>query len=126
MFTTGIDIIEIDRIEDAVIRWGRRFLQRIYTQKELDYCHGRIPSLAALFSGKEAVIKALGIGATGIGWIGISWHEIEILPDNLGKPLVHLHDNALKRAQELNLGELAISLSHSKEYAVASVMGGTE
>ncbi len=121
MFTTGIDIIEIDRIEDAVTHWGEHFLQRIYTQKELGYCCGWAPSLAAIFSGKEAVMKALGSGVR-----GISWREIEILPDNLGKPLVHLHGNALKRAQTLNLGELAISLSHSKEFAVASVIGGTE
>ncbi len=121
MFTTGIDIVEIDRIEEAVTRWSGRFLQRVYTQKELDIYRGWIPSLAVLFAGKEAVMKALGTGAK-----GISWREIEILPDDRGKPLVYLHDKARKRAQELNLGELAISLSHSKKYAVASVMGGTQ
>ena len=120
MFTIGIDIVEIARIEEAVTHWSGRFLQRVYTEKELNICHSWIPSLAALFSGKEAVMKALGTGT-----VGISWHEIEILPDERGKPLVYLHGKAQLRAQELNISQLAISLSHSKEYATAAVVGGT-
>ena len=120
-YTTGVDIVEIDRIESAITKWSGRFLRRVYTEQEIEVCRGWIPALAVRFAGKEAVMKALGTGAK-----GVSWREIEILPDSRGKPLVYLHDRAQARARELNLGELAISLSHSKEYAIASVVGGTQ
>jgi holo-[acyl-carrier protein] synthase len=119
MHYTGIDIIEIERIEEAVARWGERFLKRIYTGRELEICRGHVPSLAARFAAKEAVMKALGTGAKGVGW-----KEIEILPDSKGKPLVYLRGRAQRQASELNLDGLAISLSHSRKYALASVVGG--
>lgn len=126
-YTTGVDIVEISRIESAISRWSGRFLQRVYTEEELKVSHGWAPALAARFAGKEAVMKALGTGANKIGWgEGVGWREVEILPDPKGKPLVYLHGRAQARAQELNLGEIAISLSHSREYAIASVVGGTQ
>ena len=115
--STGIDIIEIGRIERAVKRWGERFQEHIYTPAEIAFCRGRVPELAVRFAGKEAVSKALGTGI-----FGISWREIEILPDRLGKPLVRLYGRAQARAEALGLKEFAISLSHSNEYAVASVV----
>ncbi|MBI4299551.1 MAG: holo-ACP synthase [Chloroflexi bacterium] len=121
MLTTGIDIMEIERIEAALARWGDRFLWRVYSPKEIAFCRGRVPELAVRFAGKEAVMKALGTGARGVGW-----REIEILPMRGGKPLVHLHGRARSRADALGLGELAISLSHSRIYAVASVVGGRQ
>ncbi|MEA3407498.1 MAG: holo-ACP synthase [Chloroflexota bacterium] len=117
MLSVGVDIIRIARIERAVDRWGDRFLQRIYTDRELSYCRGRIPELAARFAGKEAVSKALGTGIK-----GIFWFEMEILGDHRGKPTVTLSGHALARAQELGLGEWAISLSHSDDNAVALVI----
>ena len=115
MQSIGIDIIEIGRIEKAITRWGERFLRRVYTGPELErYCK-KPSSLAARFAGKEAVIKALG-RRTG-------WKEIEILSDPRGKPLVHLYGKAQNRANKLGLENLAISLSHSREYAVACVAG---
>ncbi|MFQ5925411.1 MAG: holo-ACP synthase [Dehalococcoidia bacterium] len=120
MYHVGLDIIEIARIEEAMARWGQRFLHRIYTQGELDICRNRAPALAVHFAAKEAVMKALGTGVK-----GVAWRDIEVLANPDGKPLVYLHGGAQKRAEDLGLGELAISLSHSREYAIASVVGGS-
>ncbi|GAI48585.1 unnamed protein product, partial [marine sediment metagenome] len=92
------------------------FLHRVYTEPELKLYHKKPSSLAVRFAGKEAVIKALGTQAK-----GVSWKEIEILSDPSGRPLVHLYGKAQKQASGLGLNNLAISLSHSKEYAIACV-----
>lgn len=114
----GIDIIEISRIERAIARWGERFLRRVYTEPELKLYRKKTPSLAARFAGKEAVIKALSPRDT-----RVSWTEIEILPEPNGRPRVNLYGRALERATALGLDNLDISLSHSREYAIAFVMG---
>jgi len=116
MLTVGVDIVEIARIEGVTQRWGERFLERVYTPSELAYCRGRTEHLAARFAAKEAVSKALG---TGIG--NITWREIEVLPDEGGQPRVYLQGSARHRADRLGLTSLAISLSHSGEYAIAFV-----
>lgn len=121
MHTVGVDIVEIDRIEEAVQRWGERFLNRVFTPKEVDYCRGRVPELAVRFAAKEAVMKALGTGVR-----GISWREIEVLPMRGGKPLVFLYGKAQRRAEFLGLRDFAISLSHSRDLAIASVVGGSD
>lgn len=112
----GVDIIEVGRIGRALQRWGERFTRRVYTERELAYCRRRLPELAARFAAKEAVSKALGTGLR-----GVSWREIEVLGDNLGKPLVLLHGRALQRAEHLGLKSFAVSLSHTREYAIAFV-----
>ena len=117
MHHIGIDIIEIVRIKEAIDHLGERFLHRIYTEPELRQCRRKPSSLATRFAGKEAVMKALGTGAR-----GISWREIEILAEPSGKPSVHLHGKAQDKADALGLADLAISLSDSKEYAVAFVV----
>ncbi|HUT15435.1 MAG TPA: holo-ACP synthase [Anaerolineae bacterium] len=119
MISVGVDIIEIERVQRAIWRWNERFLNRIYTRAELAFCKGRIPELAARFAGKEAISKALGTGL-----IGISWQEMEVLADAWGKPLVRLHGRAEDRAVLLGLREFAISLSHSRDHAVALVVAG--
>jgi holo-[acyl-carrier protein] synthase len=119
MYSVGIDLIEIDRIEAAVARWGERFFKRVYTEAEREHCRDRAPELAARFAAKEAVMKALGTGIRGVGW-----REIEVLPNRDGKPLVHLYGGARRKAEELGLGAIAISLSHSRDYALASAVGG--
>ncbi|UCC77703.1 MAG: holo-ACP synthase [Anaerolineales bacterium] len=119
MTSVGVDIIEISRIQRAIARWDERFLDRVYTPAELAFCRGRVPELAVRFAGKEAISKALGTGMFGVSWI-----EMEILADVRGKPLVHLHGRAATRAARLGLNEFAISLSHSREYAVAFVVAG--
>ncbi len=118
MHCTGIDIVEIGRIKGAVARRGERFLHRLYTEAELRLCRNRAPALAVRFAAKEAVMKALGTGAKGVGW-----REVEILSLSSGKPVVRLYGRALRRAQELRLNSLAVSLTHSREYALASVVG---
>jgi len=120
MLSVGVDIIEIERIERAITRWDGRFLQRVYTDAELMLCRGRVPELAVRFAGKEAISKALGTGL----W-GVSWREMEVLADLRGKPLVYLHGRAAQRATRLGLTEFAISLSHSRDYAVAFVAAGS-
>jgi holo-[acyl-carrier protein] synthase len=114
----GIDIIETSRIRDAVTRWGDTFLRRIYTEAEYKCYRGRLPSLAARFATKEAVIKALGVKGKGIGY-----RNIEVLADAGGKPQLILHGQAKKYANALGLADIAISLSHCREYAVACASG---
>jgi holo-[acyl-carrier protein] synthase len=116
----GVDIIEIARIEKAVGRWGEEFLHRVYTNPELELYQKKLLSLAARFAAKEAVIKALG-KPNGVG----SLREIEILSDPRGKPLVNLYGKAQNQARGLGLDKFAISLSHSREYAIAMVAGET-
>ena len=115
----GVDIIEIERIESAIRQWGDHFLNRIYTEDELNICQGLISSLASRFAAKEAVMKALGTGT-----IGVSWREIEIVSDINGKPLLNLYGRAKDKAKELNLDEFCVSLSDTKQYAVAIAVSG--
>jgi len=117
MLSVGVDLIETERIARALERWGDRFLQYVYTPAELEYCRRHVAELAARFAAKEAVSKALGTGLR-----GVRWREMEVLPDARGKPLVRLHGRARKRAEELGLDEFAISLSHSRRYAIAFVV----
>ena len=115
----GVDIIEISRIEVLINRWGKTFLQRVFTPSELKL-YNNAPSLAARFAAKEAVLKALGACDK-----GISWQEIEILAELNGKPSVNLLGKAKRQAEESTISKLNISLSHTKEYAVAFVTGET-
>jgi len=120
--TTGIDIIEIDRVRQAVERHGERFLARLYTPAELARYRGHVPELAVRLAAKEAVSKALGVGLNHISPAGIGWREVEVLPDPHGKPLLRLAGRAQALAAEQGLSEWAISLSHSRDYAVAFVI----
>lgn len=121
MHYIGVDIVEIARIEKAIAIWEERFLNRVFTDSELELCGNRSSSLAVRFSGKEAVIKALGGMSK-----GFSWKEIEILSDPRGKPLVNLYGSVQKKAANMGLDGFAISLSDSEEYAVAFVVGETK
>ena len=117
MLTTGVDIIEISRVRRTLERYGRRFLDRVYTPAEIAYCRERAPNLAARFAAKEATMKALGTGVR-----GVSWKDIEVIRHESGAPAIKLHGRCKQRAQRLGVQEVAISLSHSREYAVASVV----
>ena len=117
MLQTGVDLIEIKRINLAIERHGSRFLKRIFTNKELALFGKNIPSLASRFAGKEAVSKAL---CTGIG--DIEWQEIEILRGAEKEPLLLLHGEAKRIAAKKNLTVWSISLSHTHEYAIATVV----
>jgi holo-[acyl-carrier protein] synthase len=116
-YSVGVDIIEIERVARVYQQHGERFLSRVYTPSEVRYCRGRVPELAARFGAKEAISKALGTGIR-----GIIWREMEILPDRRGKPHVFLHGSAQRRAEQLGLTHFAVSLSHSRDFAVAFVV----
>jgi len=115
---TGIDMVEIDRIEKAVGRWGERFLRRVYTDDEIAIYGNQTPSLAARFAAKEAVMKLLGQGQDRIGW-----QEIEVLAGPEGRPLINLYGRARLEADRLKIRDISISLSHSKSLAIASASG---
>ncbi len=111
---TGIDLIEVKRVRDAITQHGERFLRRVYTPAELEEAGGQVKSLAARFAAKEAVAKALGCG------IGIiSWQEVEIRRGESNQPLLVLHGAAANQAQTLDLNEWSISLSHTARHATA-------
>ncbi len=114
MIRSGIDILEIDRVDRAILRHGDRFFDRFYTPQELIDCRGHTPALAARLAGKEAVAKALG---TGIGLVG--WKEIEIVSGPTREPLLRLHGEARSQARRQGLETWSISLSHTHEHAVA-------
>jgi holo-[acyl-carrier protein] synthase len=111
---SGIDLIEISRIEAVVARHGARYLERVYTPAELEQCGKSNESLAGRFAAKEAVAKALG---TGIG--EVAWKEIEILGDEQNAPILTLHGVAKRKAHELGIQDWSVSISHSMSHAVA-------
>lgn len=111
---TGIDLIEIARIEDVITRHGKHYLERVYTPAELDYCGKRAESLAGRFAAKEAVAKALGCG---IG--DVTWKDIEVLGDEKNAPALTLHGTALQIANGLGLSIWSVSISHSQSHSVA-------
>ena len=118
MSAVGIDIVEIGRIQQAQARFGQRFLDRVYTESEQAYCKQRPPQLAGRFAAKEAVSKALGTGIR-----RIHWRNIEILPNPAGAPKVTLHGPAQARFASLGLASLEVSISHSRDNAVAVAVG---
>jgi holo-[acyl-carrier protein] synthase len=128
MLYHGIDMVEIVRLRRAVERWGDRFLQRVFTPNELKDCGvtdglPRFESLAARWAAKEATAKALSLGLSGLAagaGIRLGWHEIEVVRGAEGQPLLRLHGAA---ARALGRGALALSLSHTNEHAIASVIG---
>jgi holo-[acyl-carrier protein] synthase len=122
VLTTGVDLIEIARIERALERYGDRFLARVFTPNEVLYCRGRVPELAARFAAKEAVSKALGVGVRVLAHDGVHWKDVEVIGDHRGKPIVRLSGRAAERAEELGLAEWAVSLSHTREHAIALVV----
>jgi holo-[acyl-carrier protein] synthase len=113
MVTSGVDLIEIARIERAVARHGERFYDRFFTAQERVHCNGRFPSLAGRFAVKEAVAKALG---TGIG--DVNWTDIEIVCDERGKPELVLHNRAQELAAQKGFHHWSISLSHTETHAI--------
>ncbi len=129
MLYTGVDIIEIERMERAVTRWGARFLRRVFTPGEQHDCGDRVPSLAARWAAKEAAAKALGVGLVGLGLTpqpvderAVKLQEIEVQRAPTGQPLLVLHGRAAERAAALGWRSVSLSLSHSRDYAVAFVV----
>jgi holo-[acyl-carrier protein] synthase len=118
---TGIDITEVERIAASHKRFGQRFLHRIYTPAEQDYClrkRNSAESLAARFAAKEAAAKALGTGISR----GITWLEIEVLRAPSGRPSLRFHGRALETAIRLGVHSATLSLTHTAALAMASVV----
>lgn len=120
MLRTGVDLIEVERVEAALARYGERFARRVYTESEIAYCAGRATSLAARFAAKEAVSKMLGVGIQHRD--GVDWRDIEIVSAQNGDPSLRLHGKAARRAAELGLHEITLSFSHTREHAIAFVV----
>jgi holo-[acyl-carrier protein] synthase len=117
----GIDLVEIPRIEEKLSRGNVRFRDRVFTSVEIAYCESRasrFASYAARFAAKEAAMKALGTG-----WAeGVAWQEIEVLNDETGAPTLRLSGCALERFTSLGATRTHISLSHSRDTAIAQVI----
>jgi holo-[acyl-carrier protein] synthase len=117
----GIDIVEIGRVERAAGRHGRRFLEKIFTPAEIGYCDtkaARFVHYAGRFAAKEAAMKALGTG-----WgEGVAWREVEIVPSAGGAPQVVFHGVARERFEALGATRAHLSISHTREHAVAHVI----
>ncbi len=115
----GVDIVEVKRIKSAVKKWGARFLDKVYTKRELAYCRSRgAPEqhLAARFAAKEAVYKAFG----GDGKNPIAWTDVEVINEKSGRPTVVLKGTAKKLMRKRKVTRAVISLSHTKNYAVGN------
>lgn len=125
-FSSGIDIIEINRIKKAIDKWDKRFIQKVYTSNEIDYCESKnslkYQHYAVRFAAKEAVSKALGTGFSN----NISFSDIEIIKNQNGKPSVLLHNYANEVFTNRGITALDITLSHCKDYAVAVAFATSE
>ncbi len=119
---TGSDLMEIDRIQHSLDRFGERFLQRVFTAGEVEYCrrkvHNAAESFAARFAAKEAAAKALG---TGIAQ-GVAWTEIEVRRVPGQRPTLHFSGRAADRAVRMGVRSAHLTLSHSREVALAVVV----
>ncbi len=121
IFGTGVDIVEVFRMRDAIERWGDSFLSKMFTPREVKYANSRRFShqhFAARFAAKEAVIKAFGEPRR----FPIRWTDIEVLNDREGKPVIEFHDDALKLKKMKKVNDVIVSMSHSKNYAIANVI----
>lgn len=121
----GIDLVDCPRIEAMLERHDKRFLERVYTGREREYADkgkNRIERLAGRFACKEAVLKLLGTG-----WRGkIAWTDIEIVNDELGKPHVNLGGHVAEIADEQGIHEIAISITHTANFVIASAVASAE
>ncbi len=118
---TGIDIVEVPRVAAAVERFGERFLQRVFTADEILYCRSKANAaerLAARFAAKEAALKALGTGWRG----GIAWRDVEVQRAPGGRPTLAFHGKAAEFAARLGATHASLSLSHTEEHAIATVI----
>jgi holo-[acyl-carrier protein] synthase len=117
----GVDIVNVDRIERAMARWGHRFLGRIFTAAEIERCNQRArpaQCLALRFAAKEAFAKALGLGMRE----GLRWRDIEVVHDQLGKPGLLLHHKAQKLLKGIEANKTWLSLSDERQAALAVVV----
>jgi holo-[acyl-carrier protein] synthase len=118
IIAVGTDIIECQRIAEMIAKHGDVFIQRVFTGSEIDYCRDKrsdYQHYAGRWAAKEAVLKVLG---TGWGQ-GVAWTDVEVVRLPTGRPTVRLHNRALEVSMQLGITEILLSISHTKEYAVA-------
>jgi holo-[acyl-carrier protein] synthase len=118
---TGVDIVEISRVKRAANKWKNKFLNRIFTEKELNYANSKKFSyqhLAARFAAKEAVLKAFGDSSIN----HMEWKNIEITNNRDGKPVVKLTGEARRSMHKRGISDIIVSLSHTRNYAVANAI----
>jgi holo-[acyl-carrier protein] synthase len=118
---SGIDLVEIERIQHSMDRYGSRFLNRVYTRAEQAYCQRKrkaAESFAARFAAKEAGAKALGTGIS----FGVNWLEIEVVREASGRPTIAFHGRAAQIAAYLGVVHAALSITHTGSLAMASVV----
>lgn len=118
---TGVDISEPERIQQAVERYGRRFLERIFTPAEIAYCErkrNKWERYAARFAAKEAAFKALGTG-----WRrGVRWRDVEVANLPGGKPTLNLHGQARAFADQQGVRNISLSMTHTGQFVLAQVI----
>src|SRR2546428_12802744 len=110
----GIDIIEVGRVRKVFEKYGERFLQRVFTEKEVQQCRSKATRLAGRFAAKEAISKALGTGIH-----GIALREMEVVQLRSGRPTVTLHGNAKRRAELLGISAFDVSIADLKDFSIA-------
>ena len=118
---TGIDIVSVRRIKETETRWGQKFLDRIFTERELRYSFGhKTPHihLAARFACKEAVMKAIGTGLRN----GVAWKDIEVVNKDSGKPDIILHRKTKDIAGSIGVRVIHVSIAHDDGFAIAQVI----
>jgi holo-[acyl-carrier protein] synthase len=118
---TGIDLCEVGRIESAIQRYGQRFVERIYTEREIAYAERKAnpyERYAARFAAKEAGMKALGTGWRG----GLGWRDLEVANLASGRPTLKLHGKAAEIAEKLGVRNISLSITHTGGQAMAMVM----
>ena len=118
---TGVDIVNVARIDKILLDNRQQFYNKIFTPEEISYIEKKghkATTVSGLFAAKEAVSKALG---TGIGVLG--WKDVEILHEPKGRPYINFTERGQKIMEEIGIGELQISISHEREYAIAFVVG---
>jgi holo-[acyl-carrier protein] synthase len=118
---TGVDLIEVERIAHSIERFGERFLRRVYTDDEIDYCRRRrvsAESFAARFAAKEAGAKALGTGISR----GVTWNEFQVARSPGQRPVLELRGRAALLARELGVRAISLSLAHTSGLAMATVV----
>lgn len=118
---TGVDIVSVDRVRRVLARQRARFTERVFTPEEQEYCNTHrdpAPHYAVRFAAKEALLKALGTGWTG----GIRWIDVEVRREEGKAPVIRIHGEAARIAAEMEVRAIHVSLSHSDENAVATVV----
>jgi holo-[acyl-carrier protein] synthase len=118
---TGVDLCEVDRIEKAIQRHGRRFVERVYTEREIAYAErkaNKFERYAARFAAKEAGMKALGTGWRG----GLGWRDLEVKNLPSGRPTLAFHGKAAEIAEKLGVRNVSLSITHTSEQAMAMVI----